>query len=128
MTQPTLADTLRAAAQKLRAHVAAAAEESGSTTWHAVRHFPHQPDSTFTALEATGGRSLLGGGGGRGRPPAYVHAPVGDYIALMHPGVGLAVVRWLESWAGVEFDEHGPMPEDAQHALAVARQILGEQP
>ncbi|MFD6656865.1 hypothetical protein ACFWEB_17195 [Streptomyces parvus] len=48
-----------------------------------------------------------------------------DYIALMHPGVGLAVARWLESWCGVDLSEHGPMPEDAQHALAVARQLLG---
>lgn len=47
------------------------------------------------------------------------------WMALMHPGVGLAVARWLESWAGVELSEHGPMPEDAQHALAVARQLLG---
>ncbi|MGW3164799.1 hypothetical protein ACWC9Q_18385 [Streptomyces sp. NPDC001142] len=37
------------------------------------------------------------------------------------------IAAWLESWTGVDLSEHGPMPEDARHALAVARQILGEQ-
>lgn len=40
-------------------------------------------------------------------------------------GARLPLAAWLESWAGVDLSEHGPMPEDAQHALAVARQILG---
>ncbi|MFF4661985.1 hypothetical protein [Streptomyces sp. NPDC001282] len=35
------------------------------------------------------------------------------------------IAAWLESWTGVDLSEHGPMPEDARHALAVARQILG---
>ncbi|MFD5938302.1 hypothetical protein [Streptomyces griseus] len=47
------------------------------------------------------------------------------WMALVHPGVGLALAAWLESWVGVDLSEHGPMPEDAQHALAVARQLLG---
>lgn len=51
---------------------------------------------------------------------------VNRYIAAMDPAVGLALAAWLESWTGIELNEHGPMPEDAQHALAVARQILGE--
>ncbi|MEU3220004.1 hypothetical protein [Streptomyces sp. NPDC006971] len=35
------------------------------------------------------------------------------------------IADWLDSWTGVDLSEHGPMPEDARHALAVARQILG---
>jgi hypothetical protein len=52
------------------------------------------------------------------------HPPTtADYIAAMHPGVGLAVAKWLESLTGVEISEHGPMTEEIQHALAVARAI-----
>ncbi|MER6601140.1 hypothetical protein [Streptomyces parvus] len=40
-------------------------------------------------------------------------------------GARMPLARWLESWSGVDLSEHGPMPEDAQHALAVARQLLG---
>ncbi|MFJ9318277.1 hypothetical protein [Streptomyces globisporus] len=40
-------------------------------------------------------------------------------------GARQPLARWLESWSGVDLSEHGPMPEDAQHALAVARQLLG---
>jgi hypothetical protein len=136
MTDPTPADTLRAAAEKLRALAAAATEDSGSTTWHAARHFPEQPDSTFTALWATGVRPLLGGGGGRGRPPAYVHAPVGDYIALMDPGLSHALADWLDETAtevtaaeGTEYELLAHEPSNSwTAALAVARQILGDKP
>ncbi|NDZ63592.1 hypothetical protein [Streptomyces cyaneofuscatus] len=123
-TSPTPADRptdqLRAAAALLRAAATAAAEHSGTTTWQSIRHFP---DSDFTTLTAGPGRPLHKGGG-RGTPP-YMHAPVSEYVALVGPGVGLAVAGWLESWAGIDLSEHGPMPEDAQHALAVARQLLG---
>ncbi|RLV66319.1 hypothetical protein STAN_1840 [Streptomyces sp. CBMAI 2042] len=118
------AEVLRAAATLLRAAAAAAAEHSGSSVWQSVRHFPDQPDSDFTTLTAGPGRPLHKGGGGRGAAP-YMHAPVSEYIALVGPGVGLKLARWLESWCGVDLSEHGPMPEDAQHALAVARQLLG---
>lgn len=43
-----------------------------------------------------------------------------DWIALMHPGVGLALAKWLES-AAEDAEQIGPDP----HALAVARQFLG---
>ncbi|MFE4334052.1 hypothetical protein ACFRQM_32960 [Streptomyces sp. NPDC056831] len=120
----TPADELRTAAQMLRAHATAAAKDTGSTTWHTAHHFPEQPDAEFTALCATGGRPLLKGGGGRGRPPLYVHALVGSYIALMDPSVGLAVTEWLETTAG--YYAPGPThPTHMVHALAVARQILG---
>jgi hypothetical protein len=35
------------------------------------------------------------------------------------------LAKWLISWGGIELDESGPLPEDAQHALAVARAING---
>ncbi|MFC8515513.1 hypothetical protein [Streptomyces sp. NPDC057257] len=116
------AGELRAAATKLRALATAASDDSGSTNWHASRHFPELPDSTFTALWATGVRSLIGGGGGRGRPPGYVSAPVGDYIAALDPAVGLLFADWLDA-AAVDAEQIGPAP----HALAVARAINGGQ-
>ncbi|MEU5838805.1 hypothetical protein ABZ820_34790 [Streptomyces diacarni] len=121
MTQPSPADEIRAAAAQLRALAEAAAEASGSATWGATRHFPELPDSTFTEL--WGSRPLMGGGGGRGRPPAYVSAPVGDYIAAMGPAVGLALAGWLESLAGIDVSEHHPLPDEYQHALTITRQL-----
>ena len=35
------------------------------------------------------------------------------------------LTKWLLSWGGIELEESGPLPEDAQHALAVARAING---
>lgn len=133
MTTPTPADELRAAADKLRTLATAAAEDSGNTTWHTTRHFPEQPDSTFTALWATGARPLLGGGGGRGRPPAYVSAPVGDYIAAMHPGVGAALADWLAAEAAdPASDQHDERCRERGYpitvALTIARLINRSQP
>jgi hypothetical protein len=52
-----------------------------------------------------------------------------EYIAAMHPGVGVALARWLDSWTGIDLREDAAMPEDARHALAVARAInAGGQP
>jgi hypothetical protein len=45
------------------------------------------------------------------------------FIAAMHPGVGAALAKWLDSWTGIDLYEAGSLPEDAKHALAVARQI-----
>lgn len=125
----TPTDEIRTAADKLRALATAAADNSGSSNWHATRHFPDQPDSTFTTLWATGVRPLLGGGG-RGRVP-YVHAPVGDYAAAMDPAVGLALATLLE---GVLSSAHETAHEDCDSwcspetcdlaaALAVARAL-----
>lgn len=50
------------------------------------------------------------------------------YAAAMHPGVGEALAKWLDSWTGTELNEAAALPEDAQHALAVARAINGSQP
>ncbi|MFF9894938.1 hypothetical protein [Streptomyces longispororuber] len=123
MTNP--ADELRAAAATLRTLATAAADDSGNATWKADRHFPEQPDAGYTALWATGARPLMRGGGGRGRPPAYVTAPVGDYIAAMGPTVGLALATWLDAVAS---STHGVSSAFLDEALAVARAINGSQP
>jgi hypothetical protein len=113
---------IRTAAKKLRALATAAADNSGSSNWHATRHFPDQPDSTFTTLWATGVRPLLGGGG-RGRVP-YVHAPVGDYAAAMDPTVGLALADWLDFEAAlIERVPGAELRGRSERALAVARAI-----
>jgi hypothetical protein len=52
--------------------------------------------------------------------PVFTIAP---YIAAMHPGVGRALADWLDSWTGIELSEGAALPEDASHALAVARAI-----
>ncbi|TGZ14708.1 hypothetical protein DV517_61910 [Streptomyces sp. S816] len=121
----TPAQELQAAADKLRAAATAAADDSGSTAWHTTRHFPERPDSTFTTLWATGSRTLLRGGGGRGRPPAYVSAPVGDYIAAMDPTVGLALAELLEAEARhrAAVDVGQPLSPQADAALTLARAL-----
>lgn len=47
------------------------------------------------------------------------------YIAAMHPGVGELLAKWLASWQGIDFSEAAALPEDAQHAIAVAHAING---
>ncbi len=42
------------------------------------------------------------------------------------PVIAEPIIVWLESWDGIPFNEHGPMADDLQHALNVARSILGE--
>ncbi|MEU2180253.1 hypothetical protein [Streptomyces thermolilacinus] len=123
----TPADELRTAAEKIRAAAAAAAETSGSTTWRAERHFTHQTAADYTHLSTTEGLPLMRGGGGRGRPPAYVHGPVGDYIAIMGPGVGIALADWMAATAETLATSTHPDWQDTVAALplAVARAING---
>lgn len=56
--------------------------------------------------------------------------PVAAYIAAMHPGVGQGFAAWLRAEAGYleACDDVGVPPGVGRdEALAVARQILGEQ-
>ncbi|MFF3151861.1 hypothetical protein [Streptomyces sp. NPDC057910] len=126
MTDTNPGAELRAAARALRAAAAAAVEASGAGTWRARRQFPSQPDADFTDLWATGGQPLLRGGG-KGRPPAYVHAPVGDYIALVDPTVGAVLADWLEAEATRLTSVAHPAWNDhlAPQGFAVARKING---
>ena len=100
----TPADELRAAAQQLM-DLADAAQDNLDTA-----------DYWRTYDKAAAWREgFVNGFGG----------PWADLVAVFTPATAYAIARWLRSWTGVELNEHGPMPEDAQHALAVARQILG---
>ena len=38
------------------------------------------------------------------------------------------LAAWMESWTGIDLREDAALPEDAQHALAVARAINAKQP
>lgn len=57
------------------------------------------------------------------REAANLHRDTANYLALMNPGLGPSLVDWLEDAAAG--DDHG---EHSPYALAVARQILGDQP
>jgi hypothetical protein len=118
------AEEIRAAAERLRTLASAAADASGSPHWRATRLIPELPDATYTTLGTVDGPPFLRGGG-RGGPPAYVSAPIGDYIATMGPSVGKALAAWLDSWGVIDLREHAAMQEDARHALAIARAING---
>ncbi len=63
-----------------------------------------------------------------GAPTVAHNLDEGDaaWIALMSPALAEPLAVWLESWDGIAFNEHGPMADDLQHALNVARAILGE--
>ncbi|MFE9317868.1 hypothetical protein ACFYNV_22615 [Streptomyces albidoflavus] len=107
MTEPRPADTLRAAAERLRELAAAAL--GNDRPWRYAKGLPDDSVRTSTGWEVV-----------YGQDPANLH-----YIAAMHPGVGNALAAWLESWTGIEAAEDGPLPDDLRHALTVARQILG---
>ncbi|MEU0625012.1 hypothetical protein ABZ329_29645 [Streptomyces rubiginosohelvolus] len=133
MDEPTTpadrpADQLRAAAEKLRAAAAAVpSDDWGTRPWHVEECSDTDTMESCPCIVAQGEHKEFD------QPQVPMIQYVADaettehaaWIALMHPGVGLPVARWLESWAGVDLSEYGPMPEDAQHAVAVARQLLG---
>ncbi|MFD6553749.1 hypothetical protein [Streptomyces sp. NPDC058398] len=115
----TPADELHAAAAKLRALTTALGDCRGP--WYVVnreqRPYPQRIDNIgvpYVVASTTTDPS---------HPPTMA-----DYIAAMHPGVGNALVKWLESWVGIDFSEHAAMAGDLAHALAVARQINGTAP
>lgn len=121
MTTP--ADELRTAAETLRK----LATDATPGPWR--QHDTHlgQYGYTATVLSGEGNDTDL-----RAWLPSMSHEPWDEtrnawpdamYIAAMHPGVGAALADWLESWTGIDLYEAGALPEDAKHALAVARQI-----
>lgn len=57
------------------------------------------------------------------REAATLHRDTANYLSLMNPGLEAELADWLEDAA--EGDGHG---EHSPYALAVARQILGDQP
>ncbi|MEU5608417.1 hypothetical protein AB0H03_06615 [Streptomyces sparsogenes] len=130
MTDTSPADQIRAAAEELRAlAVAASASSDGTPTahWNTEPCWPDDDSTRFLRgdyLTRDDGRriswpNLLRGGTGA-RPP-YMATQHAEYAATMGPAVGLAVAAWLDS-AAEDAEQVGPDP----HALAVARQLLGE--
>jgi hypothetical protein len=121
----TAADELRAAATKLRELATAATPGP----WRDHDTHLGQYGHTATVLSGKGNSTDL-----RAWLPSMsqeswdqtrnVWADAG-YIATMHPGVGAALADWLDSWTGIDLYEAGSLPEDARHALAVARAING---
>ncbi|RSS11375.1 hypothetical protein [Streptomyces sp. WAC08401] len=105
------ADELRTAAEKIR-------------TLSKAISAPDERDQVFHAegTDVTQGRT------GLYDVATTQTTELADYIAAMHPGVGTALADWLESWTGIEMYEAHALPEDARHALAVARQINGTAP
>jgi hypothetical protein len=113
------AETLTAAAQKLRATAAGVKSAPGiSGAWAAdgvtvtQGTYPDSGEPVYPVAEAAS-------------PQCAAH------IALMHPGVGLALADWLDSEAHRLAATAHPGWHDTvvnPHALAVARKILGGQP
>lgn len=126
----TPADELRAAAEKIRKLTGALpANEWGDRPWQA-----EECANTEFALAAPC-PCIVSQGEYRAfdqpqdPPIQYVaDAETPDhaaYIAAMHPGVATALAKWLWSWVGIDFREDAALPEDAQHALAIARAMNG---
>lgn len=114
MTQPSPADTLRAAAERLRTLSTAASEGPWTMNqWGNIE--------TAHCDEVAEVWPLNCGPDTNAR-----------FIAAMHPGVGTALAQWLDYHAGMSdrlaqlFDEP-PLTPDDHPALAVARAILGEE-
>lgn len=123
----TPADELKAAAERLRALATAASTAPDGTPtarWHSDPRRPHHLYGDHRTLDD--GRTIswpLLNRGGSPQRPAYMHAQHAEYAAVMGPALGLLVAKWLASWDGADFDEHAAMPDDLQHALAIARAI-----
>lgn len=122
MTQPSPADTLRAAAETLRRH-ATAAETKRPGRW-----YPGAAGSVISPRK--GGVDYV--------TPYTVSdgAEVSRYIAIMGPDVGHAIAEWLAETAtevtaaeGTEYALLAYEPANSwTAALAVARAILGDPP
>lgn len=139
--------TLRAAAQKVREHAAAAlpADHRLAQPWHTKTCADEYEDTDGCPCFVT--YAEHDDGSGAGVSIRYVaEAETTGYaawIALMHPGVGLALADWLDGAAAREraneaaaarvyttpADQAAWLDDHRDHqALAVARQILGDQP
>jgi hypothetical protein len=107
----TPTETLTAAATLLRKQVKAATD--GPWIVHQANGFLRVDNDRDTTREAWTVKS--------GADLAEENRDTAEYIALMHPDVGLALADWLNDAA--EGDDHG---EHNPYALAVARLLLSE--
>ena len=111
------AKTMAAAAHRLRE----LAEAAGSGPWKAI------PDVMI------GGWAVAHESADAGGPylADFTRAEHAYWIAMMHPGVGLALADWLDATAGEMTAANGTEYAYSEFAswtaaLALARQILGE--
>ncbi|QCX81088.1 hypothetical protein C9F11_37525 [Streptomyces sp. YIM 121038] len=140
MTSPT--DEIRTAAATLRALATAASTATSApldrggkptTRWHFAER-PGFGSGYLYAENPNGPGARLTHGTGRDGHPG-MRTRHGQYAAAMDPTVGLALADWLDLEADViagriaqdGTDEHA-VAIDGDHALAVARAILGSQP
>jgi len=149
----TPADTLRTAATRLREAATAATDGPWSwNRWHSST-CPTNCDDPACFLLLVGSLYGMVGSADVDRPEVFaVERSVQDggeadaaYIALMHPGVGLALADWLDdaakgqlateeaaahTWANsddAEARDRWIAGMTDQKALAVARALLGEE-
>lgn len=123
MTSP--ADELKAAAAKIRA-VAASATESPWEIWQDLNH-----QGFITIGDQAGVLTAELPEADDCNPVAHVYTGGdADYIAAMHPGVGLLLADWLDQEAKRITCASSTAGQVivGRRALAVARAILGGQP
>lgn len=135
----TPAETLTAAATKLRAAATAATPSPWSwDRWHSSTCPPDCNDPACFLLLVGSPHGMVGSAD-VDRPEVFaVERSVQDggeadaaYIALMHPGVGLPIADWLDATAKEMTNADGTEYAHSEYAswtaaLAVARAILGE--
>lgn len=117
MAKPT--DTLAAAANKLR-QTANAAIHDGHRTWTLGNTLGSK--SPVVVDDTTAPTVLI-------ETWAPQLEAVNEYLTHVHPAVGLALADWLANEAAYQLhlDETGQDgAEDSDHALTVARAVLGE--
>lgn len=110
---PTIADELRAAAEKIRRD-AEAAHRASPAPWHVTGE---------NVVRCTDGM-IVADRSGTDHPAERADLP---YIAAMHPSVGTALADWLDATVAA-LEKHAPAEWHARlepQALAVARQING---
>jgi hypothetical protein len=124
----TPADTLRAAAKRLRKLAGQATPAPWETTWRGQEYQLDgntendlSPISQWTYAIATWEPQAS-------EQRAECDVADADYMAAMHPGVGAALADWLDAEAARLDATALPFWQETvgRHALAVARQLLGE--
>lgn len=120
------AETLAAAAQKLRRLAFQADGGPWETTWRGQEYHLDgyrvgelTPISEWTYAIATMGPKVS-------EQRSECDTANADYMAAMHPGVGAALAELLETAAGYVVDDAVAHPTHLVRALVVARLILGE--
>lgn len=117
MPDPTPAAVLRTAAATLRT----ASRAAGSGEW-AADHFPE--GTVVRPADSTHSLFQLHADGNRAAGTPCVTRPVGDWIALMDPGMGPLLADWLERQAdtasSTAWCTNNP---DQDIALALARAV-----